>query len=180
MSKAHCGGEGCEKDPYSSDSCDCACERCVDETVRLEIKLQERDARIKDLELQAEKLRAESADYKSSADLWATRWSRLKDNFEKLDLQVKELQIKLENAESVNADYLQMCKQRDQEMQFLLEREEVIRKLKETVEAAVKVLLEHELKGLVKPKEPKYVFCLEHRRVMTDNKCPACEEKRKP
>lgn len=36
-----------------------------------------RERKIRDLELKND-------EYKSSADLWATRWSRLKENFEKL------------------------------------------------------------------------------------------------
>lgn len=28
MSKFHCGGESCRKEPYSTDRCDCICDRC--------------------------------------------------------------------------------------------------------------------------------------------------------
>lgn len=28
MSKTHCGGDTCEKDPYATDLCDCTCSRC--------------------------------------------------------------------------------------------------------------------------------------------------------
>lgn len=43
------------------------------------------------------KLRAESAEYKASADLWGGRWSRLKENFDKLWQENQGMKILLEN-----------------------------------------------------------------------------------
>lgn len=48
--------------------------------IQEEAALKERDAAI-----------LHGQEYKASSDLWATRWSRLKGNFEKLDLENMEL-----------------------------------------------------------------------------------------
>lgn len=47
--------------------------------------------KIEELYDKLDKLSVESQDYKGSADLWATRWLRLKENFEKLGLENRGL-----------------------------------------------------------------------------------------
>ncbi len=299
MSKAHCGGDGCEKDPYSSDDCQCSCERCTDTVTRLEIRLQERNGQINDLKHKLECEQSVNQDYlqvckqrdqaqaenqklrdlldkvgtsragiqgqlmgaeqllregkkDSSGNPWAPNKDfpgkpvsianrtvdsqrldqirsiatdgdsvssplvfELLDHIEYLELRLGQLKKASRKPGCPACDvtekaYMQAVDECDRWKTAFGEEYQKARALERQLgdliakndrlqsagdwwmskvnaltnaivngdSQAVKVALDMRPPDPAeKPKDPKYVFCLEHRRVMVDNKCPVCVEK---